>query len=49
LGVAYVMRVGSGWRRGQCSGRYEPTAVALACEPDVLGASSLPVRAPFGC
>jgi hypothetical protein len=39
-GVAYVMRVGSGWRRERPSGR--PTAGVLARELDTLGVCSVP-------
>jgi hypothetical protein len=44
LSVVHGLRVESGWRHGQCSGRRGPIAGALAREQDTLGAHSLPVR-----
>jgi hypothetical protein len=48
-GVAHENHVGSSWRRGRCSGWREATTGVLACEPNVLGTHSIPVRAPSGC
>jgi hypothetical protein len=54
LGVTHGMHVGSNWRpgrrpeqRGQRPRRRGTTTGALPCEPDTLGAHSLPVRAAF--